>query len=282
VRAVKRFSSGGLSVVEYLCDSGPGDRPFTEHHRTLTLSFVRSGGFGYRHRGRSFDLVAGSVLVGHKDDEYVCTHEHVHGDDCLSFEFTPELAGETGLASAVRPVSVVPPRPEVMILGELAQSVIDGRSDASLDEVAWMLAGRIAGIASEPPVRPASLSSSDRRRAVTSALWIDAQSNRPLTLERIAREAGLSPFHFLRLFSKTLGVTPHQYLVRSRLRRAARLLVDDGEAVTDVAMDCGFGDLSNFVRTFRRAAGVSPRAFRRLARGDRKILQDRIGALLLG
>ena len=57
-----------------------------------------------------------------------------------------------------------------------------------------------------------------------------------------------------------LGVTPHQYLVRSRLRHAARLLADDERPITDVAFDVGFGDLSNFVRTFHRAAGVSPRA----------------------
>ena len=46
--------------------------------------------------------------------------------------------------------------------------------------------------------------------------------------------------------------------------------------------DVGFGDLSNFVRTFRRAAGVSPRDFRRAAKGERKILQDRIAAYSLG
>ena len=57
-----------------------------------------------------------------------------------------------------------------------------------------------------------------------------------------------------------LGVTPHQYLVRSRLRRAARLLADGARSISDVAFDVGFGDLSNFVRTFHRAAGVSPRA----------------------
>ena len=75
-----------------------------------------------------------------------------------------------------------------------------------------------------------------------------------------------------------LGVTPHQYLVRSRLRHAARLLADESRAVTDVAFDVGFGDLSNFVRTFHRAAGVSPRGFRNAAKGDRKIFQDRLTA----
>jgi AraC-like DNA-binding protein len=73
-----------------------------------------------------------------------------------------------------------------------------------------------------------------------------------------------------------LGVTPHQYLVRSRLRHAARLLADDDIAVTDVAYDVGFGDLSNFVRTFHRAAGVSPTKFRQASKGMRKILQEQL------
>jgi AraC family transcriptional regulator len=92
----------------------------------------------------------------------------------------------------------------------------------------------------------------------------------------MARETGLSPFHFLRVFNRVFGVTPHQYLVRSRLRHAARLLIEDTRAITDVAFDVGFNDLSNFVRTFHRAAGISPARFRRSSRGERKILQDRL------
>jgi AraC-like DNA-binding protein len=56
-------------------------------------------------------------------------------------------------------------------------------------------------------------------------------------------------------------------LVRSRLRRAARLLADDATPITEVAYDVGFGDLSNFVRTFHRAAAMSPRSFRQAAKG---------------
>jgi len=62
------------------------------------------------------------------------------------------------------------------------------------------------------------------------------------------------------------------------LRHAARLLADDARTITDIAYDVGFGDLSNFVRTFRRAAGVSPRGFRQASKGDRKILQERLTA----
>jgi AraC-like DNA-binding protein len=124
--------------------------------------------------------------------------------------------------------------------------------------------------------KPAPASARDRRRAVETALWIDAHSNREINLEDIAGQADVSPFHFLRLFSSVLGVTPHQYLVRSRLRHAARLLADDDTSVTNIAYDVGFGDLSNFVRTFHRAAGVSPRKFREASRGMRKIFQERL------
>ena len=86
----------------------------------------------------------------------------------------------------------------------------------------------------------------DRRRAVETALWIDANSHHQINLEDAAAQAGISPFHFLRLFSEVLGVTPHQYLVRSRLRHAARRLADDDSPVTDIAYDVGFARFLQF------------------------------------
>ena len=108
------------------------------------------------------------------------------------------------------------------------------------------------------------------------ALWLEAHSDEAIDLDRTAAASGVSAFHFLRMFSAALGVTPHQYLVRCRLRRAAHMLAHDASSVTDVALTVGFNDVSNFVRTFHRAAGVSPGGFRRAARGDRKIFQDRL------
>jgi len=172
----------------------------------------------------------------------------------------------------------VPPLPELMVLGELAQAAADGETDAGLDEIGILLAARFVDTVSQRRSRPGNARMNDRRRAVEAALWIDANCHRHIDLEGAAKEAGLSAFHFLRLFASVLGVTPHQYLVRSRLRHAARLLIDESRSITDVAFDVGFGDLSNFVRTFHRAAGVSPRGFRRAARGDRKIFQDRLAA----
>jgi AraC-like DNA-binding protein len=268
-----------ISVSEYRCSAGPDDQPFVELHSRHSISYVRRGSFGCRTRGRSFELVTGSILVGHPGDEYLCTHDHhVCGDECLSFFLSPELVETIGDQAQAWRSGCVPPLSELMVLGELAQAVTTGRSDVGLDEVGVAFAARFVEVVSGRVPKPTRAPARDRRRAVETALWIDTHSHQPINLDNAAGQAGLSPFHFLRLFSNVLGVTPHQYLVRSRLRHAARLLADDGRPVTDVAFDVGFADLSNFVRTFHRAAGISPRAFRQASRGNRKIVQERIRA----
>jgi AraC-like DNA-binding protein len=265
-----------ISVRDFRCTAAPGDKPFAERFACHSISYVRKGSFGCHSRGRFFELVAGSILVGHPGDEYVCTHDHVCGDECLSFFLAPELVQAIGDRAEAWRIGSAPPLPELMVLGELAQAAACGRSDLGLDEVGQVFASRFVEVVSGRPHRPVATPARDRHRAVETALWIDAHSHQQIDLEQAAGQAGISPFHFLRLFSGVLGVTPHQYLVRSRLRHAARLLADNDIPVTDVAYDVGFGDLSNFVRTFHRAAGVSPRRFREGSRGMRKIFQERL------
>jgi AraC-like DNA-binding protein len=266
-----------ISVSDFRCDAVPGDAPFAECHRSHSISYVRKGSFGYRTRGRFYELVAGSVLIGHPGCEFVCHHDHVCGDECLSFFLEPELVEAIGDRADIWKVGCVPPLPELMVFGELAQAAAEDRSEFGLDEIGHLFARRFVEVVSGKMTKPVSASAQDRRRAVEAALWIDANSHREIDLEAAADHAGISPFHFLRLFSAVLGVTPHQYLVRSRLRHGARLLADEDRAITDIAYDVGFGDLSNFVRTFHRAAGVSPLKFRKASRGDRKIFQERLG-----
>jgi AraC-like DNA-binding protein len=267
------LQSGPVSVIDYRCACGPADRPFTEVHARHSISYVRKGSFGYHWRGGSFELVAGAVLVGHPGDEYRCTHDHHDGgDECLSFQYSPEVIDEVAPNAQWR-IGVLPPLPALMVVGEWAQAVASIDADASLDEVALVLGSRLGQVAGgrEHLSRPGKL---DRRRAVETALWIDANASADIDLSASARFAGLSSYHFLRVFSAVTGVTPHQYLVRARLRNAARLLIESERPVTDVALDAGFSDVSNFVRTFGRAAGMSPGAFRRAARNDSNFLQD--------
>jgi AraC-like DNA-binding protein len=265
-----------ITVSDFRCSAVPGDRPFTERHGCHSISYVRKGSFGYQSRGRSHDLVAGSFLIGLPGAEFSCTHDHVCGDECLSFFLAPDLVETIGGDSEAWRIGAAPPLSELMVLGELAQAAAAGQSDIGLDEVGHLLASRLVEVVGGEKRKPAKVTAQDRRRAVETALWLDAHSSRPIDLDDAAAEAGVSPFHFLRLFSRVLGVTPHQYLVRSRLKHAARLLAEDDRDITDIAYDVGFGDLSNFVRTFHRAAGVPPLKFRQASRGKRKIFQERL------
>jgi AraC family transcriptional regulator len=271
-----------LTVVDYRCTAQPGEPGVVERHGAYLVAYVQSGSFGYRSGGRSYELVAGSLLVGRPGDEYVCSHDHAHGDRCLSFQLGPALLDHLDGRPGRWQSGGVPPLPELMVLGELGRAAAAGRSEVGLDEVGLWFVARFLEVASGRAPPALRVADRDRGRAVQAALWIDANAEQPIDLDAAARQAGLSEFHFLRLFTRVLGVTPKQYVIRARLRRAARLLAEDARPITDIAYSVGFGDLSNFVRTFHRAAGVSPRRFRQASRGDRSAIQRRLARGLVG
>ena len=109
---------------------------------------------------------------------------------------------------------------------------------------------------------PKSATASAVARVTRAVRLIERQPEAALTLGSLARQAGLSPYHFLRTFEHLTGVTPHQYVLRARLREAAMRLAAERARVLDIALDCGFGDVSNFNHAFRTEFGVSPRIFR--------------------
>ena len=261
MNATAVYEGDALSVFDYRCTAGPADKPYVEVRETHSLSYVRRGSFGCRTLGEEHELVAGAVMVVRPGREYMATHEH-HGcgDECLSFKLSAELADS--FDDEVWGLARLAPLPELMVLGELAQAAVEGRTGIGVDEAALLFLSKASSIASGGQ-EIFRLKEKERRRAVDAALWLEANAAEPVGLEHAARYAGLSPFHFLRLFTKVTGVTPHQYLVRTRLRRAARLLSREDLPITEVALDWGFADLSNFVRTFKRVAGMSPGKFRK-------------------
>lgn len=83
-----------------------------------------------------------------------------------------------------------------------------------------------------------------------------------LTLERIAESAAVSESECLRCFRKTIGTTPIRYLTQFRVQRGADLLLSTDRKIVDIALDCGFGDASYFIRQFRLLKGVTPSEYR--------------------
>ena len=85
----------------------------------------------------------------------------------------------------------------------------------------------------------------------------------PVSIEDVAREVGISPFHFIRQFEAVFGLTPHQFRIQSRLDRAKHLLAMGGHSVTDVCMEVGFSSLGSFSDLFTRRVGATPSAYQR-------------------
>jgi AraC family transcriptional regulator len=269
-------SASGLRISRYCCAAGPDDVPFTEVFEDFSLSYVSRGSFGCFTRGRQLELVAGSFLIGRARDEFQCTHEHHDGgDECLSFHWNDAALDAIEVDCLTFESGALPAIAALPLLGAYGRSVLAAQADdCVLEEIAVRLAHSFASLRSgNATPRLARLTSRDRQRAVLAALFIDSHANEAIRLQDIAALTKLSPFHFLRLFTRVTGLTPHQYLLRTRLRHAAELLADPGRRISDIAFEVGFGDLSNFIKAFRAAAGMSPGQFRLLPRSDRKIYQ---------
>ncbi len=87
-----------------------------------------------------------------------------------------------------------------------------------------------------------------------------------ISIRAIAKEARVSPFHFIRRFEALFGETPHQFRIRARLECARELLAAGDSSVTDVCMQVGFSSLGSFSRLFSERVGMTPSAWRRQAR----------------
>lgn len=255
---------GEVSVSEICCDAGPSDPNVVEEHGAWSVSYVQRGSFGCRCGGFDREMVPGSVLIGRPGEGFECSHHHHgRGDTCLAVFLAPGVVDELTLGRGWQATTLAP-LAELMVRGAVMHGAMTGATDIGLDEAALSLVSCVVEVCGRVGRRAAPHSAAQsRRRVVQSALWIEAHLEQPLNLERMAAEAAMSPCHYLRQFAAVVGVTPHQYLVRCRVRHAARLLASQPERpVTEVALASGFEDLSNFVRTFRRASGASPGRFR--------------------
>jgi AraC family transcriptional regulator len=271
-RAHALASGPGWSVTDVVCDAGPRDRPFEEQHTWSSIAVVVSGTFQYRSSTGEGLMVPGSLLLGNERDAFVCAHEHGTGDRCVAFSYSPELLARLGEDLGVGERRFNAPRlpparvlaPFVAAASTLLTSGAKGEALAC-EAVSLQLAARVMTLDSdlEPRKLRSEAAALKRVTDVVRLMEHDPDVPRPLTLRALADAAGLSPYHFLRSFSAITGTTPHQYLLRARLRRAAvRLRVEDTR-ILDIALGCGFDDLSNFNKAFRAEFGNSPRGYRR-------------------
>jgi AraC-like DNA-binding protein len=264
----------GWRALDIVCTYGPSDRPFEERFVATSISLVLSGSFVYRSNRGSWLMSSGALLLGNAGDGFECSHRHGEGDRCLSFQFEPEfferLARDLGAKRARLDSDRLPPLRTLAPLtmrASMAAARASGTGIAacppySLEEIALELAGAVLEMTDVAQREAGADAERDAGRIARVLRQLESGSAQAGSLPELARAAGLSRYHFLRTFKRVTGVTPHQWLLRARLRDAAQRLVTGRAPITEIALDVGFDDLSNFIRSFRAEFGVSPRRYR--------------------
>lgn len=259
----------GWSVSEVICSAGPRDRAFEEQHSQPCIAIVTQGTFQYRSSAGRELMTPGSLLLGNAGQYFECGHEYGVGDRCVSFAYAPEyfegLAGEAsvkGRSGRFGALRVPPVREMSGLVARACALRASNGAVAEWEEIGLELAARALELASGGAQNEESFPAAEAR--VTRVVrMIESCPDLKHSLPSLAREAKLSRYHFLRIFQQLTGLTPHRYILRARLRRAATRLLLEPAQVLDVALDCGFGDISNFNHAFRAEFGVSPRGLRR-------------------
>src|SRR5262245_60143735 len=231
----------GWTVADVVCTCGPSDRAFEEHHDQFAIALVVAGTFEYRSPLGRVLMTPGSLMLGNSGECFECGHAHGEGDRCVSFWYAPDhferLSADAGVRrSAAR--FMVPRLPPIRALSPMvtrARLGLTAPDNTPWDELSLLIAGTALRVS-------AGLSSSDQRssplnaegRVVQVVRTIDRYPASAWTLNRLADASGLSPYHFLRTFDRMTGITPHQYVLRARLRYAAVRLVRESGSILDI------------------------------------------------
>jgi len=220
--------------------------------------FIRSGVvhgcWDLEHSGCRFhSLVFHPRLIGGSPDSVY--HQHyvlplLDAPGCESIHLRPEVPWQQSALAAIE---------QAWQQCAYAQAGYEMHVRTALTALAWELKNHLPS--GQESADAKTLRDSERLKRMLE--YIDAHLTDPLTAGIIARSASISESECLRCFHTTIGVTPIQYLRRRRIQRAVQLLVSTKKKTADIAMECGFQDLSYFAKTFRIMEGCTPTEYRR-------------------
>ena len=183
--------------------------------------------------------------------------------DPFRFDELIRSAGGNNAAHIVQSLAASPPRIEHLMQALAHESQQPSTPDLlGLECIATAIALALCQHARNPAAspRPGPRLAPRQIRSVQS--FIDDHLDHSITLADLAATARLSPFHFLRAFKQTLGITPGRYVLGRRMERARSLLKSSNLSIAEVALSVGFAHSSHFTHAFRRVVGTAPSVFR--------------------
>jgi AraC-like DNA-binding protein len=263
-RVAVLLASPAVTLQEF--DHPPGDEhldPEQESSDADSISFVEDGVFHAHVDDACWELAPGSMFVTRRGMTFSCRHvDEIPNDRCLTVTYS-DAAVEDLMRADLPPLR--PPYARLSARRQFLRHRL--RSCGPGEQIRLdLLAGALfESLAANRPSAPARVDGNVTplmKRIDRAVQLIEAEYARELTLDDLARAAGLSPFYFARAFQRFVGVPPHRFLTGVRLRHAARML-DDGAGVTYTCYEVGFGSLSHFITAFRKRFGMVPSAVRR-------------------
>ncbi len=259
-----------FGVWDCVCHQGVRSPVSEGEHSRVHISVILGGAFHARSGRGSVLAGPGALLLGNAADGYAYRHVDDGGDRSVVFDYAEAFLDEVGASLGARlrekrafgrafiPASTASLDAVVLTRQALCTGAPESLREAALTVAAAAWTEDRGGVTSV--VAPTA---AQARRVAKTLRYVEAHSAEECSLDTLASHAGLSRFHFLRLFRAMTGQTPRQFVIATRLRVAGTLLRTTRTPITEVSLEAGFGDLAHFTTSFTRTFGVSPRAYRK-------------------
>lgn len=247
------------AVNEDGCAADPAGPAAQWTYETAAIGFVVSGWFEYASEDKATLATPGSVILGNAGEPFSVRHVDAHGNRRLvvSFErsLLEEVANETGTSARFETISLPPCQAAARMFG-----LIRALSRPGGEDMLYPLAQ--AALNAKHPRASESVSARDRRRVQDAVGHIESHFGDACTIQTLADIAGLSRFHFVRMFGAVVGQSPNQFLINTRMRAASDRLLTTPTSIAQIAFEVGFNDISHFYSCFRETFGCTPRQWR--------------------
>jgi len=267
--------SDNYKVSNYTCHCNTCSVTKPEYNESFCISFVQKGYFEYRSFRRAEEMHAGRILLSKAGYEHVTKHIDNQPDITTEFEFTAgffkAIQSQYGEGSwflrnnDVHSV-VLYSQPTDEYLHDAIRRQLNGSYDAlAVDELVFQLLDIIMLKLSKGETATLLSPNLIKNHLVTierAKEYILEHFKESISLETLAAYCYVSPFHFSRIFKTVLKMTPHQFLLGTRMEHAKALLFTTTLPVSDIAFECGFNSPEHFVTSFKQTFRQTPSLFR--------------------